>query len=215
MEALTKSQMNQLEKEVKTIVASFDSAHAWDHITRVRRLAQSIASVEAPEQKFLVDFGVLMHELIDHKFDTSEEKALELLEKYSGYAACNSDEISILKMVMFDLSFSKKENIENPSIVFQIIRDADRLDAIGAIGIARAFAYGGNKSRPLYEKELIDKSLDFRLEKSHSTLGHFFEKLLKLKDEFYTYSAQQIADKRDETMTQFVVDLQNEIKGIQ
>jgi uncharacterized protein len=203
----------ELEADVKTIVEAFDSSHAWDHIQRVIANAVTIASVESPENLHLIKLGVYFHELIDHKFEHSKEKAESVFSKYTAAFGCSREEIKDLRSIMEKLSFSKNESPENPSVVFQIVQDADRLDAIGAIGIARAFAYGGSKDRPLYERGLLEVSHEVKLDSSHSTLGHFFEKLLHLNQGFHTNTAKNIAQKRHEYICEFVEQFQNEIKG--
>ena len=203
----------EVEADVQSIVETFDSSHAWDHIQRVLANAIAVAEVEAPHQINLIKLGVYFHELKDHKFEHSKERAEEIFSKYTKVFNCSVEEITDLKTIMERLSFSKKQSPENPSLAFQIVQDADRLDAMGAIGVARAFAFGGKKDRPLYEKGLIQAELDLELEESHSTLGHFFEKLLHLNKGFHTVEAKRIAQQRHDFIESFVEQFQNEIQG--
>lgn len=192
---------NQLENE--------SSGHDWFHIQRVWMLSKTIASKEFDYDLFVVEMGALLHDIADHKFHNGDEKiggikAQEYLQQF------NLEEKTQMKIVEIvnEISF-KGANVETPmsSIEGKIVQDADRLDAIGAIGIARTFAYGGNKNRQIYHpniKPVCHTSFEAYKNSTAPTINHFYEKLLLIKDRLNTNSAKELAKRRHAFMEEFL-----------
>ncbi|MCS6982582.1 MAG: hypothetical protein NZL83_00140 [Candidatus Absconditabacterales bacterium] len=159
-----------------------------------------------------------LHEYFDEKFwsvDQIEERSAKLQELLTNNSISQTDQdhiIFIIKHVGYGKSLERGTDFPyTPE--FQIVEDADRLDAIGAIGIARTFAYGGKKGRPLYDPDIAVRNLhndkQYRKEKNTS-LNHFYEKLLLLKDLMHTQTGKILAQPRHEYMQQFVTQFLNE-----
>lgn len=197
---------------VKRIYETFDASHDWQHIERVLENAWHIARIEGGDL-LLIELAVLLHDVSDPKYkkdgEDREEEILQQLELTDG----QRDNIrSIIRTV----SFKGGTNDEPETIEGRIVRDADRLDAIGAIGIARAFAYGGAKGRKLYDQE--EQARTEMTESEYrtggmSTVTHFYEKLLLLKELMVTDSGKQMAEERHQFMLSFLEQLQNETDG--
>lgn len=189
--------INKAECIVKKKIAGYDSGHDWWHITRVRNLSKYINDRENLEDSFLVDLAALFHDYGDSKFsgNNHEECYLEI-NKFlndNGLGDLNNRITDIMKNVSFS-SKMRSGNIEDP--VLLIIQDADKLDAMGAIGIARAFNYGGFRNNLIYSP--------VKEENKNSTINHFYEKLLLLKSMLHTETARVIAHERHEIMEVFL-----------
>ena len=176
---------------VKQNLEGYDSGHDWWHIERVRGLAGYINTKEVLADPFTLEIAALLHDSADSKFAGDNiEQGYTLI-----YEFMDKNELSEIKdqviEVIRNVSFSKKSasgNLSDP--VLLIVQDADRLDAIGAIGIARAFNYGGFRNNPIYIPE------ENNVGNSRSTIGHFYDKLLKLKGLMNTKAAKNIAEER-------------------
>ncbi|MEO9884804.1 MAG: HD domain-containing protein [Balneola sp.] len=186
------------------------SGHDWWHILRVWNMAKELAhKVDEPVQVFTVELASLLHDIADHKFHDGDATvgprvAREWLESIN----MDKEIIHHVSEIITDLSF-KGADVETPmkTIEGKIVQDADRLDAIGAIGIARAFAYGGHKSRELYnpEKEpTMHSSFEAYKKDTGHTINHFHEKLFLLKNRMNTNSAKEIAEERHKFMELYV-----------
>ncbi|MFA9388782.1 MAG: HD domain-containing protein [Prolixibacteraceae bacterium] len=184
------------------------SGHDWWHIYRVWKLAKKIAKSEAVDQ-YVVELAALLHDIADWKFNDGDDKAggiaaRALMEEYT------IDEETIAKVVdIIDHVSYKGAGVhdEMKSLEGQIVQDADRLDAIGAIGIARTFAYGGFKGRPLYDPSIVPvmhHSFEAYKKNVAPTINHFYEKLLLLKDRMNTKTGKKIASQRHEFMLSYL-----------
>jgi uncharacterized protein len=201
----------RLEKEVQKRTRS-DSAHDFQHIMRVLKNAQKIARKERANIR-LVTAAVLLHDIISYpKSDprsknSSSESAImarKILKKYHY----TSDEIETISDAIRDHSFSK--GVTPRSLEGKILQDADRLDAIGAIGIARTFAVGGAENRSFYNKD--DPFCKNRIPNDKIyTLDHFYRKLLLLEKKMNTKSGKREARNRTRVLKKFINDLQKEI----
>ena len=189
-----------------------DSAHDFEHIMRVYKNAQKIAKKEKVNMK-LVLTAVLLHDVIsfpksDKRSKTSSMKssiAAQRILKNQGY---DKKEIKIISDAILDHSFSRGK-IPN-TIEGKILQDADRLDAIGAIGIARAFSVGGSGKRPFYNKS--DPFCQKRKpDDTNWTLDHFYKKLLLLEKKMNTNTAKKEARRRTKIMKKFLDDFKKEI----
>lgn len=196
-----------VEKKVKN-----DSAHDFHHIMRVFKNAQKLCKKEKANEK-LVLTAVLLHDLVSYpKSDSrskmssvhSAEEAKKILDKFDY----SNEEIKIICDAIRDHSFSRGKTPE--TLEGKILQDADRLDAIGAIGIARVFAVGGSEKRPFYNTD--DPFCKIRLPDDKTwTLDHFFQKLLKLDSLMNTKSAKIEAKRRTKILKKFLLDLKQEI----
>ncbi len=202
----------KLEDEVKKYISKNDSAHDLGHITRVLKNAQKLAKKENADIR-LVTAAVLLHDIVSYPKSDPRAKnssyessimARKILERYHY----NKNEIAIITEAIRDHSFSRGA-VPN-SLVGKVLQDADRLDAIGAIGIARTFAVGGSEGRPFYS--IDDPFCKNRLpDDKKYTLDHFYKKLLLLEKKMNTKTGKMEARKRTRILKKFVNDLQKEI----
>lgn len=187
------------------------SGHDWFHVERVCNMSKYLAQKESADM-FVVEMTALLHDIDDWKFSdvynttVTEEflKSVEVSEEDSNRI------LNIIKTMSYKggVVDSTQNTTEG-----MVVQDADRLDALGAIGIARAFAYGGSKNRSMYDPSIkpIDfKSLDEVKNKDNHTINHFYEKLFKLKDLMNTNTAKEIAKKRHKYMENFIEEFYSE-----
>jgi uncharacterized protein len=181
---------------------------AW-HIRRVRRLAERIARTEARADRTVVVLGALLHDLADWKFRGGDEEAApreagRLLRRLGA----PEDIVRRVQDVCREVSFKGAGVKDRPtSLEARIVQDADRLDAIGAIGVARTFAYGGAKGRPMHDPDdapRLHRSFAAYKRSKGPTINHFHEKLLLLKDRLHTREAKRIAAGRHRYMVDFL-----------
>lgn len=185
------------------------SGHDWFHIERVYNLAKFIAKEEGADT-FIVEMAALLHDIDDWKFSRNEN----LVEIFLNEIELDKSDIEKITSIINTMSY-KGGVVDSTqySIEGMIVQDADRLDAMGAIGIARAFAYGGNKNRVIYDPSINPmeyKNLDEVKNKNNHTINHFYEKLLKLKDLMNTETAKKIAHERHEFMEKYLNEFFNE-----
>lgn len=194
---------------VKETLADAEGGHDWFHIERVWKNARHIREKEGEGDLLTIELAALLHDISDAKFNGGDDElgsrmAFEFLED-QGMDPGRLEHIrSIIKYVSFKGGFPQDQI---SSIEFKIVQDADRLDAIGAIGIARAFNYGGFKKRPLHDpdKALQEYSDSKAYHKSDApTINHFYEKLLKLKDLMNTETGKKMAEQRHQYMLVFL-----------
>ncbi|CEN79533.1 HD domain-containing protein [Paraclostridium sordellii] len=179
------------------------SGHDWFHIERVYNLAKFMAKKEGADT-FIVEMSALLHDIDDWKFSKNEN----LVEIFLNEIEVEKIDIEKIKSIINTMSY-KGGVVDSTqySIEGMIVQDADRLDAMGAIGIARAFAYGGNKNRVIYDPSINPmeyRTLDEVKNKNNHTINHFYEKLLKLKDLMNTETAKKIAHERHEFMEKYL-----------
>jgi uncharacterized protein len=209
--------LNRTENFVKKALAGEGTGHDWWHIERVRNNARLINKTEKADA-FVVELAVLLHDVGDRKVIKQEEDDYTIAENFLMKEKVTDDIVEQVMFIIKNMSFSKSLNNkkDNVSKEFYIVQDADRLDAIGAIGIARAFAYGGSKDRPLYDPtkkpQKINSTKSYRKLNS-STFHHFEEKLLLLKDLMNTKTAVKIAEKRNEYMKKYLKQFLAEWNG--
>lgn len=182
------------------------TGHAMDHIGRVERTAKDILQTEANADGDLTIAIVLLHEVFDEKLHVNIDQPR--LVTYLKEWGLNNSQIENLLHAITYLSFSK--NIDQThllSLEGQIAQDADRIDAIGALGVARAFYYGGAIGQPLYDNQQINQNMTQTNEKQPATcIGHFDEKLLKIYELMNTQRGREIAHERH----QFLLDFKNQ-----
>lgn len=201
---------------VKKKLADDYSGHDITHIERVVKLAQHIQATEADSNAFIVIMSAYLHDVIDDKvFENSELARHELIEFMQQQSIEQPTQHAIM-MIIDNMSFSKNLDTRQPlSKEGKIVQDADRLDAIGAIGIARTFYYGGNKQHIMYDPNIEPRAKiskeDYR--KPSSVINHFYEKLLLLKDQINTTEGKKIAAKRHQLLINFIQEFKNEWSG--
>ncbi len=196
------------EAFVKETLEQAEGGHDWWHIHRVRLLALKIGQSEGANL-FVVELAALLHDIADHKFHNNNEdigpaKALAFLTAQK----CESHVIDHVIKIIENISFKGGNKISKiNTIEFKVVQDADRLDAIGAIGIARAFNYGGYKNRTLYDPDIppiLNMDKKTYMNNKGPTINHFYEKLLLLKDRMHTQEGKKIAEERHTFMQQFL-----------
>jgi len=177
------------------------SGHDWWHVWRVWQSAERLARTERKADRVVVSLGALLHDVGDWKFHGGDEEAAPReAAKVLRRARAGGEIVDRVAQVCREISYKGARVADRPtSLEARIVQDADRLDAIGALGVARAFAYGGAKGRLLYEpgvKPVLHGSFAaYKKSKSH-TINHFHEKLLLLKDRLHTKEARRIARER-------------------
>ncbi len=179
-------EIRQVEEFARNNLGNHDGGHDWWHLARVRNTAFRIMDAEGTGDRTIIGIASLLHDVGDSKFRKEDDVTEKLL--YGFLSSLELDE-RIIEEVIFinrNLSFSKGKRPEEVSDEFMIVQDADRLDAIGAIGIARAFNYGGFVNNAIYDPTGTE----------HSTIGHFYDKLLKLKDLMNTETGRNLAAER-------------------
>eukprot|EP01043_Picozoa_sp_COSAG02_P029962 COSAG02_NODE_1889_length_10492_cov_3.218128_1_plen_248_part_00 len=230
---------------VKVALAGNDASHDWDHIERVWRLTRTLATREmeraGPEavDVEVAELAALLHDIADWKYSNSETEGVERAAawlKSQGYDAARSARVlHIVENVSFHTELGKKRKTdaegapeEAPCLELQVVQDADRLDAVGAIGIARCFTYGGHKKRKLYDLSnggsiyraeseradtLMSKEDYMGKGKKEDTVEHFYEKLLHLRGLMKTKAGAAIADGRHQFMETYLKQLDLEVGG--
>jgi len=206
--------VTQTENYVRSLFENEGSGHDWWHIYRVRNMALKIAEQEGGD-KFVIEVASLLHDLDDWKLNNDDgfKKTVDWLCKLDIKESERNNTLDCIKQVSFK---GAKVKTAADSIEAQIVQDADRLDAIGAIGIARTFAYGGSKGRLIYHpdiKPVMHKSFQDYKKTTAPTINHFYEKLLLLKDRLNTKTAKRIAYKRHKMMEDFLKQFFNEWEG--
>jgi uncharacterized protein len=198
---------------VRDLLGSEPTGHDWWHAERVRLLAHHIAEDEGADT-FVVELAALLHDVADAKFSGSDEAGPRAARQWLTSMSVESKVVDSVVEIIQRMSFRGAGVAEKSiSVEGRCVRDADRLDAIGAIGIARTFAYGGYVGRPLYDPELpaqTHSTPESYRNNLGSTINHFHEKLLLLRERLHTDSARKIADRRHEFMTRFLDEFRAE-----
>ncbi len=202
---------------VKKTLRNAEGGHDWFHIQRVYNNAKLIVAKENADE-FVVTLGTLLHDIADSKFHQGNEEvgpamAREFLLSHAVPEEVVDHVVKIIKNVSFK---GGNEKQQFRSIELDIIQDADRLDALGAIGIARTFNYGGFKGRSLYDPQIKPNLKLSKAEYKASnapTINHFYEKLLLLKDKMNTNTGRQMAEERHTFMLEFLEHFYQEWEG--
>ena len=194
------------------------TGHDWWHMYRVWQLSKAIMNTEPAADQYVVEHAALLHDIADWKFhDGDEEAGPRAAREWLLKQGAEEDVILHIEDIIRTISFKGAGVASNmKTIEGKIVHDADKLDAIGAIGIARTFAYGGANKRQMYDPELqpeLHDSFDSYKKSGGPTLNHFYEKLLLLKDRMYTKKAQEIAQERHMFMESFLDEFHEEWKG--
>lgn len=203
---------------VKQQLATAEGGHDWFHIERVWKNAKLIASSEENVDLLIIELGALLHDIADSKFhDGDETIGPKVARTFLEQQQLNEEQIIHVENIIKYISF-KGGNQEQTfkSKELDIVQDADRLDAIGAIGIARTFNYGGFKGNKLYDPEILPKlnmSKEEYKKGDNPTINHFYEKLLLLKDLMNTTTGKRLAQQRHDYMENFLNQFYAEWNG--
>eukprot|EP00249_Psilotum_nudum_P011836 c23412_g1_i1 orf=717-1439(-) len=212
------------EQLVQTIMGQWDSSHDAFHAFRVRDVALSLAAEEGlpPDRLEIVELAALLHDIDDHKYAKSgKRKEDETAHGFLTSQGVAKEKIEDVMSIIKNMGF--KEELDGTldhqgRLEFGIVQDADRLDAIGAIGIARCFTFGGSRNQVLYDPQILPrinmtKEEYMKHDGKQTTLNHFHEKLLKLKDLMKTKAGHKRAVIRDKFMEDFLAEFHKEWEG--
>lgn len=203
---------------VKETLANAEGGHDWLHIERVWKLARHIACTESASNMTTIELGALLHDIADSKFhDGDEEIGPKTARKWLESQAVENTVIEAVENIVRHISFKGSlEGQQWMSPELAIVQDADRLDGMGAIGIARTFNYGGYMGRALYDPAQPPKLNITKEEYKNSTsptLNHFDEKLLLLKDKMNTQTGKSMAESRHQYMLGYLEQFHAEWNG--
>ncbi|PJJ67862.1 HD domain-containing protein [Chryseobacterium geocarposphaerae] len=195
-------------KFVKEKLEGAEAGHDWFHIERVWKLSRKIAEKEVCNID-VVELSALLHDIADPKFHNGDETlALKISREFLESENASEDIIEQVLFVIKNISFKNRGDApKNLPIELKIVQDADRIDAIGAIGIGRTFNFGGFKNNPMYDpniKPSLNMSKEEYKKSNGTTINHFYEKLLLLKDLMNTSEGKKIAEERHEFMLNFL-----------
>jgi uncharacterized protein len=215
------TQEEQIEKTkifVKETLKNAEGGHDWFHTQRVFNNCSLISEKEEVDA-FVVKLGALLHDIADSKFHNGDETvgpklARDFLNSIQVEKGVIEHVINIIENISYNSSLDPLKTFKSPEL--DVIQDADRLDALGAIGIARTFNYGGFKNRALYNPNILpDLNMNKEAYKKSTapTINHFYEKLLLLKDLMNTKTGKQIAQKRHEFMELYLEQFYAEWEG--
>ena len=204
-------------KYVKEILTEAEGGHDWFHIERVWKNAKLIAAKEHCDIE-VVQLAALLHDIADSKFHGgNEEIGPTMAREFLENAGLKPQKVDHIVAIVENVSFKGGHNTRShSSIELDIVQDADRLDAIGAIGIARTFNYGGFKNRAMYDPSIapnLNMTKEEYKKSTAPTINHFYEKLLLLKDLMNTESGKRIAEQRHQYMEGFLNQFYNEWNG--
>jgi uncharacterized protein len=201
---MSKNSVELVEEFIKERLSGYDSGHDWWHIARVRDMALHIHKSERRGDNTVIELGALLHDIGDSKFrkQGDPDNGTVISGFLKGFNIDNEQINEVISINRF-ISFSSHDKNNKVSDEFMIVQDADRLDAIGAIGIARAFSYGGFRNNPIFIPDEYSK-LQRGPGKGASTIAHFYEKLLKLKGLMNTETGRMIAEDRHKILERFL-----------
>lgn len=191
------------------------TGHDFWHIHRVNEMAKKIA-LEENANIYICELAALLHDVADGKLVADEKEGLNRVRSFLNENKVEENDIEHVMEIISTMSFKGGNNKEMKTLEGKIVQDADRLDAIGAIGIARCMCYSGAKGRPIYEpNEEIRENMtieEYRSNKGNA-INHFYEKLFKLKDSMNTNTGKNLAEDRHKYMEKFLEQFYNEWEG--
>ncbi|WP_187260537.1 HD domain-containing protein [Pontibacter beigongshangensis] len=202
---------------IKSLLSGEGSGHDWWHVYRVWQNVLAIAKHEQADL-FIVELAALLHDIGDHKFHGGDESVgPRMAQEWLESLEVKATDIDHICLIIKEISYKGAgTSSAMNSVEGQIVQDADRLDAIGAIGIGRAFAYGGHKGHEMYNpaiKPVLHDSFEAYKTASAPTLNHFYEKLLLLKYRMHTKTAKAMAAQRHQYMEGFLAQFYQEWEG--
>ncbi|MGY2132631.1 HD domain-containing protein [Hymenobacter sp. HD11105] len=194
------------------------SGHDWAHIERVWRTSKALAAQTPTADPFVTELGALLHDVADWKFHAGDEEAgPRAARQWLTSLEVEESIIERVEAIIREISF-KGVGVPTPMSTpeGELVQDADRLDAIGAIGVARAFAYGGHKGRSLHDPTvppIAHDSFESYKQNTAPTINHFYEKLLHLQERLHTPAARAVAQRRHQFMEEFLTQFLREWEG--
>ena len=199
---------------VKQKLEGTESGHDWFHIERVWKLSSYIQEREGGDQQ-VIELAALLHDIADPKFHKGDETlAAKIVNEFLTEQKLDNETIGKVIFIIENMSFKNRNDApQNLPLELKIVQDADRLDAIGAIGIARTFNFGGYKNNQMYHPDIAPKINQTKEEYKKSngtTINHFYEKLLLLKDLMNTNTAKDLATERHQLMLNFLDEFYKE-----
>ncbi|MGN0154623.1 MAG: HD domain-containing protein [Lachnospiraceae bacterium] len=203
-------------KFVKGIFAYDCSGHDYHHTMRVYRLAMQIAEQENADM-LIVQLAALLHDVDDVKLSPETHEAKKNAVGFMNNNGVDDKVIASVCKIIDEVSFAGTDSVVPSTLEGKCVQDADRLDAIGAIGIARTFAYGGSKGRRIHDPDIkpmtnMNKA-DYNQNHNSTSINHFYEKLLLLKDMMNTETAKKMAVHRQAVMEEYLVEFLAEWEG--
>lgn len=209
--------IDRTAEHVRGVLSGEGSGHDWFHTDRVRQMALRLAREEGAGA-FVTELAALLHDIADWKFSGGDHMAgSRVASQWLQSLNVDQEVIAHVAEIIDSLSF-KGAGVPTPmrTLEGQCVQDADRLEAIGAIGIARAFAYGGHKGQPMHDPDHAPTphaTFEDYKKKSSTTINHFYEKLLLLKDRMNTATGKQLAAARHHYLEQFLDQFLSEWQG--
>jgi uncharacterized protein len=207
--------MVEAELWVKAKLASDFSGHDWWHIDRVRRSALTIAREEGADS-FVCELAALLHDMADEKLFGNEEEGFKEIESWLLGKGLQAEVAEAIIEIIATMSFKGGSRPPMRTLEGKVVQDADRLDAIGAVGISRVFAYSGAKHRPIHDPAIAPRgemtAKEYR-SGNDTAINHFYEKLLKLKDLMNTDYGRRMAEERHRFMEQYLDRFHQEWSG--
>ncbi|WP_369899895.1 HD domain-containing protein [Bacillus manliponensis] len=197
---------------VKNILQNDASGHDWYHIERVHKLAVALNEKEGGN-RFIIEMAALLHDVADEKLNESEEAGMKKVTGWLKGLEIEQSDLDQIVHIIANMSYKGGHGGKVETLEGKIVQDADRLDALGAIGIARTFAYGGAKGRLMYDPKVPPREEMTKEEYRKSndpSLNHFYEKLLKLKDLMNTEAGKTEAEVRHRYMEEFIEQFMKE-----
>ncbi|MFH1118779.1 MAG: HD domain-containing protein [Bacteroidota bacterium] len=211
------SMIHQTADYVRMTLSGAEGGHDWWHIFRVWKTARHIAQSEEVDM-LVVELGALLHDIADSKFHGGDESiGPTKAGKFLSSIDVRQETILHIQKIIGSISFkggNEAQKFKSPEL--DVIQDADRLDAMGAIGIARAFNYGGYRNRELFNPEILpdlNMTRDAYMHSKAPTLNHFYEKLLLLKDRMNTETGKKMAQRRHDFMLIYLEEFYKDWKG--
>lgn len=204
------------EHFVKETLLSDASGHDWYHIVRVRHMALRLAEEEGANN-FICELAALLHDIADEKLNQSEDVGLKRVSLWLSEHQLEQHEHDHIMDIIRHMSFKGGANRDKLlSLEGQVVQDADRLDAIGAIGIARTMVYAGHKGNVIHvpgQRIRTEMTLEAYRQRESTAIAHFYEKLLLLKDMMNTSTGRAMAEQRHAYMIDFLAEFYNEWDG--
>ena len=208
-------QLKRMEQYAKRVLSADTTGHDWSHIKRVVNTTKTIARAEGADL-FICEASALLHDVIDDKIVKAPAVALKELKEFLTSIGLTSEQIEAIESIVTRMSFKNHKEQQELSLEGKVVQDADRLDAIGAIGIARVMCYSGSTGRPIQNPEMKPREEltpeEYRNGES-TAIMHFYEKLLKLKDLMNTKYGNELAKGRHEFLETYLEQFYAEWDG--
>ena len=208
--------VNNALEYIKEIFLGDSSGHDYYHTVRVYKIATEIAKQEYADVN-IVQLAALLHDVDDKKLSPETHATKKNAVDFMTANGVDADIINIVCKIIDEVSFAGTDSVVPSTIEGKCVQDADRLDAIGAIGIARTFAYGASRGRKIYDPDIKPRigmsKEEYQKNMNSTSINHFYEKLLLLKDMMNTTSGKKLADHRQAVMQEFLNEFMAEWKG--